>query len=405
MSTVELFFRNVLLVVEWAFLSYFIYTVTYSVFFSVAAFFFRDPIYFYTEKRKIAVFIPAYKEDGVIVSVAKEAVQHNYPNDKFDVFVIADSLRIETIEKLNNIDNLHIIKVDFELSTKVKALNVAINQIENNYEIAVILDADNLMENDFLNHINGAFSKGITAIQGQRMAKNKSTPMAFLDALSESINNRIYRQGTSALGLSCSFIGSGIAIKFDLFKKVIGQMNAIGGFDRDMEVRLIEYGVKVQYLKRAIVLDEKVNSTEVFENQRKRWIYSQYHYLFRYFGAGLKGLMKGNISYFNSTILRNIQLPRVLNVGLLALICFVLVIFPQGSSITAVVWYWLFAILLVSNLISIPTTYYGKEFIKALLTLPKVFVIMFLLLFKLKKAKTSFIHTPHAGDVKSEDEI
>ncbi len=402
MSTFEVFFRNAVLIVEWVFLIYYIYTVAYSIVFSVAAFFFKDPIYFYSQKRKIAVFIPAYKEDSVIVSVAKAAVNHNYPADSFKVVVIADSLKPETIEALECIKNLEIIIVDFEVSTKVKALNEAINQIEDDYQIAVILDADNLMENDFLNHVNGAFSKGMQAIQGQRVAKNKSTSMAFLDAISESINNHIYRQGSSALGLSCSFIGSGMALNFKLLKTVIGQMDSIGGFDRDMEVRLINRGIKVEYLKRAIVLDEKVNNIEVFENQRKRWIYSQYHYLFRYFWAGFKGLLRGNFSYFNSTILRNVQLPRIVNIGLLFAICFLLILFPQVSSISATLWYWLLAILLLSNIIAIPTSYYGKDFIKALVTLPKVFAIMFLLIFKLKKAKTSFIHTPH-GNEQSED--
>jgi cellulose synthase/poly-beta-1,6-N-acetylglucosamine synthase-like glycosyltransferase len=42
--------------------------------------------------QKIAVLIPGYKEDGVIIEVAT-ALQQEYPSNLYDVVIIADSFK------------------------------------------------------------------------------------------------------------------------------------------------------------------------------------------------------------------------------------------------------------------------------------------------------------------------
>jgi cellulose synthase/poly-beta-1,6-N-acetylglucosamine synthase-like glycosyltransferase len=386
------------LIAAWTILIYFIYTVSYSLILSLSAFMYRLPdLNKKIAKARIAVLIPAYKEDEVIIAAALQAINHNYPSDKFDVVVIADSLHKETLDQLDQIERLIVVKVEFDKSTKVKALNEALSKLDTTYDIGVILDADNLMHEGFLFNISSCYTKGHLAIQGQRVAKNKGTAMAFLDAVSEAINNHIYRQGTTALGLSCSFIGSGMAIDFNLMKSTLSQMDSVGGFDRDMEVRLIGKGYKVYYLKNAIVYDEKVENTKVFANQRKRWIYSQYRYLLNEFMPGLKNLFKGDIVYFNSSVLRNIQLPRLINLGLLFITVLFSIFFPAALPFLDIVWLGLLVLLVFSILIAIPRSFYNKDLLYALLSLPKVFVIMFLLLFKLKGSNKTFIHTPHGN--------
>lgn len=382
-------------VIVWAVFVYFIYTVSYSLILSIAGYFYRisntkdHELY-----HKIAVLIPAYKEDEVITGIAQKAAVHNYPKDKYDVIVIADSLRPQTLEKLESIEGVKVVTVDFEVSTKVKALNHALGVLNDKYEIGVILDADNIMQDGFLNEINAYYNQGNLAIQGQRVAKNKNNSMAILDGISEAINNHIYREGTVALGLSCSFIGSGMGIDYNLLKTTLLEMDSVGGFDRDMEVRLIGKGHRVKYLKSAVVLDEKVANTKVFANQRRRWIFSQYHYLFKEFMPGMKKLFQGNFVYFNSAVLRNIQLPRIINIGLLFLLTVVSIFLPF-AGFSYVVWLVLFTLIVFSNIIAIPRSFITKEFFLAVLSLPKIFLVMFLLLFKLKGANKKFIHTPH----------
>ena len=78
------------------------------------------------EKKSIAVIIPSYKEDNVILDTARRAAQHNYPENKVEVYVVADNLKVETIIRLRAIP-VNVIEVKFEKSTKAKSLNAALN--------------------------------------------------------------------------------------------------------------------------------------------------------------------------------------------------------------------------------------------------------------------------------------
>jgi len=62
--------------------------------------------------RRMVVLNPAYKEDGVIVDVATDALHQDYPRDKYDVVVIADSLKPETVKKLQSIP-VKVVEVKF----------------------------------------------------------------------------------------------------------------------------------------------------------------------------------------------------------------------------------------------------------------------------------------------------
>jgi len=99
--------------------------------------------------KKIAVLIPGYKEDNIIVDIARLALKQNYPPEFYDVVIIADSFKPETIEALRQLP-VKVIEVSFDVSTKAKALTEAVKQIPTDYDLCVILDADNVMEADFL---------------------------------------------------------------------------------------------------------------------------------------------------------------------------------------------------------------------------------------------------------------
>ncbi len=385
-----------MLVIELILFIYFLYVVFYALLLSAAGRFLSSPHYKSNQRKaSIAVFIPAYKEDTVIYGVVKDALNQAYPSEKFEIIVIADSLKQETIASLKSLP-IELIEVAFEKSTKVKALNAAMAQLpENRFELGLILDADNLMAPGFLEKINAAYQQGFQAIQGNRVAKNKNTTFAFLDALSEAINNHILRKGTFALGGAPSLVGSGMAFDYSILKTTLAGMDSIGGFDREMEILLLEQEIDFCYLTNARVLDEKVEKPEVFQNQRRRWISSQFKYVKKYFKKGMAAIFHGKWAYANSTLLRNIQLPRLLNLGLLFFFCLAASLLHQYLFVPASFWWALFAFNALAFILAIPKEFYTKELLWAMLSLPRAFGIMLLLLFKLKNADKQFIHTPH----------
>lgn len=387
-----------MLLVELLLIGYFGFVVFHNFFFSAASFAQNDKAYFRTPStkwNKIAVLIPSYKEDSVIVHTAECAQSHNYPSDFFKVFVIADSLQKDTIERLQN-TGASILEVSFEKSTKVRALQFVLNKIEG-YDIAVILDADNVMKEGFLEKINHAFNNGFHYVQGRRVAKNSDTSMAYLDSISESVNNQIFRKGYNAVGLSSSLIGSGMSFPFAVLKQHIMAMDSIGGFDRELCLRLLEDKHKIYYIESAEVYDEKTRRTSDFSNQRRRWLSSQFVYLRKYFNKGMAALFSGNFIFFEAAVLSNILLPRILTLGSLTILCIVGFLL-RGYLVLGATWTWfLLLIYILALLIAIPRKYLNRKILFALATLPSVFMIMLVNLFRLKGANKKFIHTPHSN--------
>ncbi len=353
------------------------------------------------KQRKFAVLIPGYKEDNVIVEVARRALEQSYPEALFDVVIIADSFQEITLQKLRTLP-IELVEVSFDKSTKSKALNSAMECIGDAYDVALVLDADNIMEFDFVERINESFNRGYKVVQGHRIAKNTNTPMAILDAISEEVNNHIFRKGHRVLGLSSALIGSGMAFDYHFFKTTMAKVNAVGGFDKELELKLLCNRNQIEYLHQAYVLDEKVQKSEVFANQRKRWLSAQFIYFRRFAISGIRELvLRGNVD-FADKVYQMVSPPRVLLLGMVVLITFGYIISDVvfGASLfllPSMIWYAIMLITVMAFFFSIPKRFYGKETLKAIATLPKAFGLMFLSLFKLKGANKKFIHTQHGA--------
>src|SRR5580698_511325 len=211
-----------MLLLLWILLGYFGVSVAYLLVLALAGkFFYRNPwtaasveptIY-----RRIAVIVPAYKEDGIIMATAENLLDQDYPAICYDVHIVADTLQRRTLERLRTLP-LSVWEVSFKQSTKTRSLNAFFARNRQPYDIALICDADNMLDPQFLQKVNRAFDLGARAFQGQRVAKNMDTPIAYLDACSEAINNHIFRRGSAALGLSSSVIGSGMAFEFSVLR-------------------------------------------------------------------------------------------------------------------------------------------------------------------------------------------
>jgi len=370
------------------------FSSVYFFIFSLAAFFGRKNggLEKSLPTKRIAILVPAYKEDSIILSTARNFLDIDYPENCYDIYIIADSFQFQTIQQLKQL-RINVIEVSFENSTKIKSLNQAFRKIIKPYDVALICDADNVCSKDFLKHINFEFANGVKAVQGRRVAKNLDTNFAVLDGLSEAINNHIFRRGANALGLSSALIGSGMAFEFSVVKKVLSEISAVSGFDKPLQLKIVESGIKIKYLENALVFDEKIDNPKAFTQQKKRWLFSQFIYLKEYFLHGCHVLVKGNFSYFNLAVLNNIVPPR-------ALLIFGLVIFTALSYfIHPPIIFILFIVNLILYFIAlamaVPKELISKKMLLALLHLPKAIFLMFASLFTLRKAKNVFIHTVH----------
>lgn len=343
--------------------------------------------------KRIAVLVPCYREDNVILHTTQELLLLDYPKSDFDVIVIADSLKSHTLEALTTTGAI-ILPVSFEKSMKSRSLNYAFNHINGRYDIAVIADADNILSKNFLKDINNLFLAGYTIIQAQRVAKNLSTPMAMLDGLSEAINNHLFRQGSNALGLSSALIGSGMAFPFKLIKEEFSKIDSAVE-DKALQISLVENGHKITYQKGTLLFDEKVESPEAYKNQRRRWIAGQYDMLRNNFFKGFVLLFRRrNINFFNLAVLQNIFPSRINSMISLVLLSVTFTLGYQNIEIT-IRWWSITLLYLLALCLAIPRVLYTRQLVKSLAIMPLVIIKTIQAIFLARNANNTFIHTEH----------
>lgn len=369
------------------------FTVVYLFFFSFISQRKRNKTYRTAkEQHSILVLIPAYKEDSVIFSSVESILKQDYPTHLFDVIVISDKMKDSTNNDLS-LQRINLLVVDFENSTKAKALNYAMDSVKDKaYDIVILLDADNTTNLNFLNKINNTYDAGINAMQAHRVAKNLNTDTAILDALSEEINNSIFRKGYVNMGLSSSLIGSGMAFDYKWFKKNIKKVSSVGE-DKEIELLLYKQGVYVEYLDEVLVYDEKTQNARNFYNQRRRWIAVQFDALNSSISLLPKALSTRNLDLIFK-IVGLMILPR----SIIVFIIFVMSVALLFSNwLFAIKWWVLLILLLYTFSCATPDYLITKKFYKAIKKLPFLILLMVLNLFRLKGATKKFIHTNHSN--------
>ena len=384
-------------VADWIIFIYASLLIFYLLFFSLAAYRKKGQRKYPESENlhRFVIFFPAYKEDAVIENAVSNFFKQNYPKSLYDVVVISDQMLEETLDNLKAYPII-IERVQLKRSTKAKALRFALSQLNNTYDIAVILDADNLVEKDFLLKINNAYTTGQLAIQTHRTAKDPQTNIAILDAASEEINNTIFRLGHVRAGLSSALIGSGMAFDFNLFREIMIVIDEEHvGEDKQMELTLLRKRIFIDYLEDVYTYDEKINKPSKFFNQRRRWLSTQISNLSLSIKDFPQALKNRNWDYCDK-LLQWTMPSRVVLTGIVSLFAIGISCWNLSAGIK---WICLTGILLGTLIQSIPKYLMNHKLSKAVFMIPLLFAMMIINHFRLAGADKKFIHTSH-GDKK-----
>ena len=395
----------ILTLIDWLLFIPLALCVAYLLVYAIASKFYRAPLYPEANKQhRIAVFFPAYKEDKVIIDSVRSFLGQDYPKELYDVYVISDHMQDSTNETLSQLP-IRLLTATYEDSSKAKALLLAINAIEEEgkagglrdrqlalmYDIAVVMDADNVTVPGFLSEVNRAYCTGVWSMQAHRTGKNLNTDIALLDGVSEEINNGFFRSGHNALGLSAGLAGSGMAFHYFWYYNAVQELETAGE-DKELELALLECGIHTVYLEHLPVYDEKT------QKQRRRWMAAQ-------FGILCEGLsfikyvkqMEGWWRWWPTFDLvdkiiqwmlppRLVQLAAVFGFTLLT----TLVYRPAAPK-----WWMLSAAQIAAMFIPVPARLLNGRLLKALMQVPSLALGTIASLFHLKGANKKFIHTEH----------
>ena len=339
------------------------------------------------------VLYPAYNEDRVIVNSVHTFLGQYYPYKGFHVAVISDHMQPETNEKLAQLP-ITLLQPIFEKSSKAKAMQYALQQIQGEYDYVVILDADNVVESDFLAKLNEVCNKGYDAIQCHRCAKNSNNDIAVLDGVSEEINNTLFRKAHNRIGLSSALIGSGMCFRYKWFKKNVYKLSTAGE-DRELEALLLRQRIHIHYEPDIHVYDEKVSNKDNFQKQRLRWMTAQIQSLFSLLPYLPQALMEGNIDYIDKTFQQALIPRSMLVVGAFGM-ALVMTLFCLIFSLTWYIkWWLLFLFICLSLYVSTPKQLRSHSVFGKILSLPKLVWKMVMNILKIDRKNTDFIHTTH----------
>ena len=335
------------------------------------------------------VLYPAYNEDRVIVSSVQQFVGQYYPYDCFHVAVISDHMQPETNDRLRKLP-ITLLTPVFEKSSKAKAMQYAMDQIKEEYDYIVILDADNVVASNFLERLNEVCALGYKAIQCHRCAKNNDSNIAVLDGVSEEINNTIFRKAHNRIGLSSALIGSGMCFNFKWFKENVYKLTTAGE-DRELEALLLMQGVYIHYEETIPVYDEKVSNKDNFQKQRLRWMTAQLQSLLRMLPNIPQAIKTGNIDFVDKTI-QQALIPR----SMLIVLTFTMAILMTFlSQVWCMKWWLLFLFVCLSLYIATPKALRSHSVLGKALSVPMLVWKMMLNMLKIDRKNTDFIHTEH----------
>ena len=284
----------------------FLLCYAYQVVFIVISLIKKPRAYMETDKKfKYAFLISARNEEEVIDQLCDSIKAQDYPPELIDIYVVADNCTDNTKGVASEHGATVYERFNKELIGKGYALSELLDHINETvgfdaYDGYFIVDADNILEPDYVTEMNKCFAEGERLVIGYRNSKN------FGDSwISSGYSVWFLRESRQLNGVrsylrtSSEIKGTGFLIHKDIIKRQGGWIHHLLIEDVQFAIENVLWGERVAYCDTAILYDEQPTDFATSWWQRIRWCrgYLQIlkRYSFKLIGAFLKG--KGFSNY------------------------------------------------------------------------------------------------------------
>lgn len=288
-----------------------------------------------------------------------------YPREKYDIAVAATGLSEDDLITLLQMP-INIVIPDREDCTKVYAIQQVMERYSpNEYDMIVILNSDNHIVPNALELFNNAYYSGCDSIQAHRITRNLDTSIAVLGAVSEEINNNLFRKGHTRMGFSSALIGSAMAFDFAIFHEVAPTMKG-GDTSTAMEIALLDQNIYTEYLEEVVCYSRKEDNDEQYQKRRAQWTKGRY-YTRGYALLHLPlAMLRGEWDLANKLFQWSIP-SRFTLIVLLALLTFIITIADWTLCFK---WYFLFLALVFAFVMALPEGEINRRFRHAIWVMP-----------------------------------
>jgi len=263
----------------------------YQVLYAIVGFIYRKPLRNDEPPRafhRFAVIIAARNERTVIGHLINSIHNQNYPKDALDVIVIADNCTDDTAQICREHGAIVYERNDTSRIGKGYALDFLFKQMMQNgsfesYEGYCVLDADNLLDENFIAEMNKMFDKGHRILTSYRNSKNYDDNWISAGyALWFMREARYLNNPRMRLGSSCAISGTGFLVHRDIIAKNNGWKHHLLTEDIEFTIDSVIAGEKIGYCEYAVLYDEQPTTMKQSWDQRLRWAKGFYQVLSHY---------------------------------------------------------------------------------------------------------------------------
>ena len=256
------------------------------------------------ENHRIAILIAARNEENVIGYLLDSICAQTYPMDHVDVYVGADNCTDDTARVAREHGAIVFERHDTLHVGKGYVLNDMLRRIRRpgrrHYDAYLVLDADNILDPNFLSEIEKVYSAGYEIVTCYRNSKNYGDnwisagyALWFLRE-AQYLNNARMR-----LGSSCAVSGTGFLFSRQVLEETGPWPFHLLTEDIQFSVDQVTRGRKIGFCPDAVLYDEQPTTFRQSWNQRLRWS-KGYLQVFRGYGAKLlRGAARGSFSCYD----------------------------------------------------------------------------------------------------------
>ena len=313
---------------------------------------------------RFAVLIAARNEEAVIGKLIDSIKAQSYPDRLVKIFVAADNCTDATAEAARSHGAEVYERYDMTRRGKGYALDFLLREIKlrghGRFDGYIVLDADNVLDRDFILHMNETFSAGHDIVTCYRSSKNYGDNWISAGyALWFLRESRYLNSARARLGSSCGVSGTGF-----LFSQAV--LDAQGGgwpfhlLTEDIEFTIdnVTRGMKVGYCPDAIAYDEQPISFRQSWAQRLRWSRGYLQVFKKYGRALISGTFSGSFSCYDMAMS---IMPAAVLTGLS-------IVVNLGAALVNVLYYHEWGVLGVSALQTLVNLYLTLFIIGAITT-------------------------------------
>lgn len=239
---------------------------------------------------KFAIIIPACNEEEVIYKTVKNILnKQTYNKEYYDIFVCADNCKDKTAKKAREAGAIVFERFDDDPSHKRASFPIKylvdklLNEYPDKYDAIIKIDADNLLNDEYIEKMNDAFDYGCDVCRSYEASSNLNENIwTKVNGIYYIRDSRIACHVREKLHLDQMLSGAGLMISFKLLKE-IGGWDAMG-FSDDSEFtckRLLEKR-RLHFCTDAIVYEDQPSSLKDTYNRVSRMAYGINKNYFKY---------------------------------------------------------------------------------------------------------------------------